>query len=478
MPAVPSPPVTAETTTVPDRLVVAVDGPSGSGKSSVCRTVATRLQLRYLDTGAMYRAVTWLALNRGMDLRDEPAVAALAREVRLDVATDPANPLVRVNGIDVTSAIRESRISAAVSAVAINLDVRAELVRRQQDLIADPEAVSGIVVEGRDITTVVAPDAPVRILLTASADARVARRAMELHGTVDDRTVAVTSDEVLRRDDEDSSVVEFRRAADGVVVIDTSALKFEDVVDAVLELVVLSGRVNTSGPIMTDEQVASDETTEVAPVLAVVGRPNVGKSTLVNRILGRREAVVEDVPGVTRDRVAYDALWNGRRFTVVDTGGWQRDARGMAAQVTAQAELAVATADAVLLVVDATVGATDTDEAVVRVLRRSGKPVVLAANKVDDVRIEADAVGLWNLGLGEPIAVSALHGRGSGDLLDAVLDALPEAPQERDSADGGPRRVAILGKPNVGKSSLLNRLAGQRARGRRRHRWHDARSRR
>jgi GTPase len=212
---------------------------------------------------------------------------------------------------------------------------------------------------------------------------------------------------------------------------------------------------------MTEDQVASDETTEVAPVLAVVGRPNVGKSTLVNRILGRREAVVEDVPGVTRDRVAYDALWNGRRFTVVDTGGWQRDARGMAAQVTAQAELAVATADAVLLVVDATVGATDTDEAVVRVLRRSGKPVILAANKVDDVRIEADAVGLWNLGLGEPIAVSALHGRGSGDLLDAVLDALPEAPQERDSADGGPRRVAILGKPNVGKSSLLNRLAGQ-----------------
>ena len=212
---------------------------------------------------------------------------------------------------------------------------------------------------------------------------------------------------------------------------------------------------------MTEDQDASDETTEVAPVLAVVGRPNVGKSTLVNRILGRREAVVEDVPGVTRDRVAYDALWNGRRFTVVDTGGWQRDARGMAAQVTAQAELAVATADAVLLVVDATVGATDTDEAVVRVLRRSGKPVILAANKVDDVRIEADAVGLWNLGLGEPIAVSALHGRGSGDLLDAVLDALPEAPQERDSADGGPRRVAILGKPNVGKSSLLNRLAGQ-----------------
>jgi GTPase len=210
-----------------------------------------------------------------------------------------------------------------------------------------------------------------------------------------------------------------------------------------------------------EEEIASDEATDVVPVLAVVGRPNVGKSTLVNRILGRREAVVEDVPGVTRDRVAYDALWNGRRFTVVDTGGWQPDARGMAAQVAAQAELAVAAADAVLLVVDATVGATDADEAVVRVLRRSGKPVILAANKVDDARIEADAVGLWNLGLGEPIAVSALHGRGSGDLLDAVLDALPPAPPDREQTAQGPRSVAILGKPNVGKSSLLNRLAGE-----------------
>ena len=196
------------------------------------------------------------------------------------------------------------------------------------------------------------------------------------------------------------------------------------------------------------------------PVLAVVGRPNVGKSTLVNRILGRREAVVEDRPGVTRDRVAYDALWNGRRFIVLDTGGWEQDARGMAARVAAQAELAVAAADAVLLVVDTAVGATDTDEAVVRVLRQAGKPVVLAANKVDDERGEADATALWNLGLGEPFPVSALHGRGSGDLLDAVLAALPEAPPDVDHAAGGPRRVALLGKPNVGKSSLLNRLAG------------------
>jgi len=197
------------------------------------------------------------------------------------------------------------------------------------------------------------------------------------------------------------------------------------------------------------------------PVLAVVGRPNVGKSTLVNRIIGRREAVVEDVPGVTRDRVTYDAVWRGRRFTVVDTGGWDPDAVGLQVAVSAQAEVAVAAADAVLFVVDSTVGATDADEAVVKVLRRAHKPVVLAANKVDDERGEPDAAALWSLGLGQPYVVSALHGRGSGDLLDALLDALPETPAERFELEAGPRRVALLGRPNVGKSSLLNRLSGE-----------------
>ncbi|HET6910581.1 MAG TPA: ribosome biogenesis GTPase Der [Mycobacteriales bacterium] len=196
------------------------------------------------------------------------------------------------------------------------------------------------------------------------------------------------------------------------------------------------------------------------PVVAIVGRPNVGKSTMVNRIIGRREAVVEDVPGVTRDRVAYDALWNGRRFTVLDTGGWQRAARGMAGRIAEQAELAVGAADAVVLVVDATVGVTDEDAAVARVLQRAGKPVVLAANKVDDARGEAATAELWQLGVGEPMPVSALHGRGSGDLLDAVLAALPAAPAETEGQPAGPRRVALVGKPNVGKSSLLNRLTG------------------
>lgn len=216
----------------------------------------------------------------------------------------------------------------------------------------------------------------------------------------------------------------------------------------------------TEGALEVTEDVGDLPQFRTLPVLAVVGRPNVGKSTLVNRFLGRREAVVEDRPGVTRDRVAYDTSWSGRDFTVVDTGGWNPDAQGLSALVAAQAEMAVLAADAVLLVVDAGVGITDADEAVVRVLRKAGKPVVLAANKVDDLRAEGEAATLWSLGLGEPHSVSALHGRGSGDLLDAVLDALPAQEPIVEGPDG-PHRVALLGKPNVGKSSLLNQLAGQ-----------------
>ncbi len=170
--------------------------------------------------------------------------------------------------------------------------------------------------------------------------------------------------------------------------------------------------------------------------------------------------MVQDVAGVTRDRIAYDAFWGGRQFTLVDTGGWEPDATGLQAMVSRQAEQAVVTADLVLFVIDSRTGATETDLVVARTLRRANRPVILTVTKVDDERGESDAAELWSLGLGEPYPVSGLHGRGSGDLLDAILARLPDAPKELE-ATAGPRRVALVGRPNVGKSSLLNRLTGE-----------------
>ena len=206
------------------------------------------------------------------------------------------------------------------------------------------------------------------------------------------------------------------------------------------------------------------ERSAALPVVAVVGRPNVGKSTLVNRFVGRRDAIVEERPGVTRDRKEVEAEWTGHRFLVVDTGGWLAPTSGpgrepLARQVTRQAERALVDADVVLVVVDATVGPTEEDARVARVLHGTDKPVLVIVNKVDDERREADVWSFAQLGLGEPIPVSAMHGRGSGDLLDAVVAALPERAEPDDEADPI-FSVAIVGRPNVGKSTLFNRLVG------------------
>jgi len=224
-------------------VVVAIDGPSGSGKSTVSRRVAERLGLAYLDTGAMYRAATWWALHRGVSLSDADAVARLVREMPLVMGVDPREPGVHVDGHDVGEAIRETAISAAVSAVATNLEVRAELGRRQRAEIAAQAASSafsggrGIVAEGRDITTVIAPDADVRLLLTASEEARLARRAREVHGSDDADAVEATRDQVVRRDADDSTVSQFLVAADGVVTVDSSELDLDQTVQAVLDVV-------------------------------------------------------------------------------------------------------------------------------------------------------------------------------------------------------------------------------------------------
>src|SRR6266508_429604 len=192
--------------------------------------------------------------------------------------------------------------------------------------------------------------------------------------------------------------------------------------------------------------------------VAIVGRPNVGKSTLVNRILGRRAAITQETPGVTRDRVTYQAEWAGRAFELVDTGGWEPRAKGLQARVVAQAERAMAEADLLVFVVDATTGISPEDAAIAARLRRGEVPVLLVANKVDGPGLEPQIGGFWSLGLGEPLPVSSLHGRGSGDVLDAMVERL--GPERRQAPDDDHPAVAIVGRPNVGKSSLLNRMAG------------------
>ena len=469
-------------------IVVAIDGPSGSGKSSVSLAVARQLQLAYLDTGAMYRAAAWWCEHLGIDLEDQEGVSDAVISMPLHMDTDPDHPGLSVDGIDIAQAIREPHISAVVSKIAANLDVRAELGRRQRELIEHGAANGGIVAEGRDITTVIAPDAQVRLLITASEEARLERRAAQLEAAGKSVDAAALRDQVLRRDRDDAKVSQFLEAPEGVTLVDTSNLDFNQSVEKVSALVRAAieedQALGESERLRTDAMRATlseydldaedlalldsparngaEEKIEAGlPVLAVVGRPNVGKSTLVNRVLGRREAVVQDRPGVTRDRVSYPAHWAGRDFTIVDTGGWEVDVAGLDASVASQAEVAIEMADAVLLVVDATVGITETDAQVVKLLRRSGKPVVLAANKVDSSVQEADAYALWNLGLGEPYPVSALHGRGSGDVLDACMKILPLVSAVAGPApEGNLHRVALVGRPNVGKSSLLNSIAG------------------
>lgn len=476
-------------------IVVAIDGPSGSGKSTVAKRVATELGLAYLDTGAMYRAAAWWCERQGIDLTDAEAVFAAVETMPLEIGMDPDNPTFICDGVDIAEAIRDPHISTVVSTVATNQAVRDELARAQRALIASESGSAdsfsggaGIVAEGRDITTVVAPDADVRLLVTASEEARMMRRAAELEAKGKAVDAAALRDQVLRRDRDDATVSQFLTAPEGVTLVDTSELTLEEsiervgdlieeaidaaaAVDAEEDLRAAALRASLEDYELSEEDLAllnghdipsgDDDLDEGLPVLAIVGRPNVGKSTLVNRVLGRRAAVVQDTPGVTRDRVSYPAEWAGRRFTIVDTGGWELDVKGLDQAVASQAEVAIEMADAVILVVDAQVGITDTDASVVQLLRRSGKPVVLAANKVDSAAQEGDAAALWNLGLGEPYPVSALHGRGSGEVLDAAMRILPEvsAVAGPTPAEGSLHRIALVGRPNVGKSSLLNSIA-------------------
>jgi GTP-binding protein len=415
-------------------IVVAIDGPSGAGKSSTSKLIAHRAGWNYLDTGALYRGVTWLSLEKNE--QDAHKLLDLLKLFPLRFNCDAQTPILFVGDTDVNVAIRSQEVTDRVSFIAAIPEIRNELLAIQRQYIKN--APRGIVVEGRDIGSVVAPESALKLYLTADLEARAQRREAEIEESTSTEEVKESLD---GRDliDTTRKVSPLQMAADAVL-IDSTELNLEETVDRVWEL--LRER-NLLG----------------LPIVGILGRPNVGKSTLINRFIGRREAIVEDTPGVTRDRVQYECEWGGRRFIVMDTGGWESKPDGISVAVSAGAEIAMEQSDVICFVVDAQIGALDEDDVLVQELRKAKKPIVLIANKVDSEREESDAHSLWNLGLGEPYFVSALHGRGSGDLLDKVVAHLPEV--GRAQVQDGYRRVALIGRPNVGKSSLLNALAGE-----------------
>ena len=426
-------------------LVVGIDGPAGSGKSSVAQGVAAALGLPHVDTGAMYRAAALACLRAAVDLSDEAACAATVRGARIEWVDERT----LLDGEDVEDEIRGDAVTAVVSAVAAHAAVRAALTPVQRRAVV----AAGGVVEGRDIGTVVLPDADVKVFLTASVEERARRRA----GQLERHDIDALAAQIAQRDAADGGrLVAPLQQADDAWELDNTGLTLDDTIDAVVARVheVVAGVDHD----LLDAPVGT--TRQGLPRVAVVGRPNVGKSTLVNRILGERVAIVEEKPGVTRDRTEHLAEWVGHPFVIIDTGGWEHGAEGMTARVVAQAESAVAEADLVLFVVDATVGALEDDERYARLLRRSRVPTLLVANKVDGDRQEPLVHELYSLGLGNPRPVSARHGRGIGDVLDEVVAALPASPVASTDESHVPH-VAIVGRPNVGKSSLFNRLLGE-----------------
>ena len=416
-------------------IVVALDGPSGAGKSSTSKELAIRAGWNYLDTGALYRAVAFLALS--IKSEDPKAIISEIIDRPITFASSPTDPKVFVGGLDISTEIRSHEVTENVSKISALPEVRAELLNLQRSIISKAER--GIVVEGRDIGTVVVPDAALKIFLTADIEARAARRDSEL--AANSKGISAVSQSLAQRDQIDSTrtVSPLAKAPDAIA-IDSTELNLEETVDRIWEIL-------------------KERSLLGLPIVAILGRPNVGKSTLINRFIGRREAIVEDTPGVTRDRIQYECEWGGRRFIVMDTGGWESKPDGISIQISASAELAMQEADVLAFVVDAQVGALDEDDILVQELRKAKKPTILIANKVDGDSDESDAHALWNLGLGEPHFVSALHGRGSGDLLQEIIDVLPEVGGAQ--VNDGYRRIALIGRPNVGKSSLLNAIAGE-----------------
>ena len=412
------------------RIRIAVDGPSGTGKSSTCKAIARRAGWSYLDTGALYRMTTLLAMKSDVE---GTALSTLIEQSNFDVSLDPIDQRFFLNGDDVTAAIREEDVTQRVSTVAAQPEVREALLAMQHRLV--DKASSGIVVEGRDIGSTVIPDADLKLHLFADLAARAARRALETQDSGER-----VAERLADRDRIDST-----RAASpyqvppDAIEIDSTDLNLEETVDLIWKMIIERELVGI-------------------PKVVLIGRPNVGKSSLINRITGRGDAITADRPGITRDQVEHQATWNGRDFVIVDTGGLDRELEGLDATAANRTLASTRDADMIIFVTDGQTGLIDQDESIVANLRKIDVPVMLVVNKVDNESDELRGHEFWSLGLGEPQFVSALHGRGSGDLLDEIVRRLPSFGRGRRQDDAV--RIAIIGKPNVGKSSLLNALVG------------------
>lgn len=413
-------------------IKIAIDGPSGTGKSSTAKAIARKGGWNYLDTGALYRMATVIATDHSTE---GSQLAERIDSSLLTVSLDPLDQRFFIEGVDVTARIRSEEITSQVSKVASQAEVRSSLLKLQHRLI--DKAVSGIVVEGRDIGTTVIPSADLKIHLFADISARASRRAAELADHAAEKVVESLS----RRDEIDSNrEASPYQAATDAIDVDSTYMNLEETVDYIWQLIRDRGLIGV-------------------PRVVLIGRPNVGKSSLINRITGRGDAITEDRPGITRDQVEHEAEWNSREFIIVDTGGLDRELEGLDASIAERSLAATRSADLVIFVVDGQTGMLEEDQAIVSQLRKIEAPVMVVVNKVDNESDEMRAHEFWSLGLGEPSFVSALHGRGSGDLLDSLVSHLPEVGRGR--SKDGLTNIAIMGKPNVGKSSLLNILVGR-----------------
>ena len=409
------------------KISVAIDGPSAAGKSTIAKMVAKKENFIYIDTGAMYRSVAFYCIKNHIDLNDEQAVEQAISNIQIRLTADNK---VYLNDEDVSLQIRTDEVSLGASCVSKYQAVRTFLVDEQRKMAE----TGNVILDGRDIGTVVLPHADLKIYQIASVETRAKRRYLENKERGLEADLETIKKEIEQRDYQDMHrAISPLKKVDDAIELDTSNMTLEEVVDQ-------QGRNNMAG------------------VVAIVGRANVGKSTIFNRMVGERISIVEDVAGVTRDRIYAKASWLTKEFSVIDTGGIELENASFTTQIKMQAEIAIEEADVIVFVVNGREGITKEDEYVARLLQKSRKPIILVVNKIDDNQFRDYIYEFYALGVGDPIPVSGSHGIGIGDLLDQIINQLDLQDEETSEDEIS---FSIIGRPNVGKSSLTNAILGE-----------------